>query len=244
MASTLPKYGRAPAAVPWPSQGRRVEPHLVQDLAGLLLVPRVVDPALPCGEGGEGVEHEPGRKARAWWPAMRLSRPNRATNQGCRRPPAGAPGRGCRGARARRGRPRATAGTGEVARVRCARRHGRGMAAEAVAPPSSPAPAGSPPGSRLHPTPSRQAATRRSRATTERHRPRSASGAGRSCTRCAEPGRVVGEPHRRRGLILGHTGSEGTAGPVSRPRIWKMSAKSRRDLDAHGTTLGLRRPTS
>ena len=36
------------------------EAHLVQDLAGLLLVARVVDPALARGQGAEGVEHEPG----------------------------------------------------------------------------------------------------------------------------------------------------------------------------------------
>ena len=34
--------------------------HLVQDLAGLLLVARVVDAALARGQGPEGVEHEPG----------------------------------------------------------------------------------------------------------------------------------------------------------------------------------------
>jgi hypothetical protein len=50
--------GADPAAGALPEPGQVAEADLVQDLAGLLTVARVVDPALPRGQGGQHVHHQ------------------------------------------------------------------------------------------------------------------------------------------------------------------------------------------
>ncbi len=164
-----------------------------------------------------------GSKARAWCPAMRLSRPNRATNHGMpaaiRRRPASNPSGIASAARSAALRRHARPSAGGSDRTRTGRSVARAASLRRRSGPPPPPEARTAMSSVQAPPPARP--------TLQRARPASsASGAGSNLTsvaRCPE-----GSPKRRTPAspVSGDRSAASTGPPRRMPRTWKMSAKS------------------
>ena len=78
----LPKYGRAPPMVPSPSHARGVRRTSWRIFPGCSSLPGSLTRPWRAARAASVSIICRGRNARAWWPAMRLSRPKSATNHG------------------------------------------------------------------------------------------------------------------------------------------------------------------
>ena len=241
VASIDPKYGRAPAVVPWPSQGRRVRRTSWRILPGCSSFAGVVDRPWRAARASSVSQHLSGQEGAGLVagdeavPAEERHEPRDPRGH-----QAAAPGRGRRGARARRGRPRSGGTRGRGPGGRSARRAGRGRGRGARAT-SGAGPA--PPGSRPRTaTPSRQPRPRRRRATTARHRPPMPRAAGWKRTTVARP--VASSAKRTPSAVIARCHLAGASPARSRARGSGRCPGSRPPPPRARSRRAARRPTS